>query len=41
MDFSQTVVRYIKYDSEYKQERRNKTRTYLNIVKIAIPTIRS
>jgi hypothetical protein len=28
-----------KYDSKYKQERRNKTKAYLNIVKVAIPNI--
>jgi hypothetical protein len=28
-----------RYDSGYKQEQRNKTRTYLNIVKVAILNI--
>jgi hypothetical protein len=39
MDFCQTVVFFKEYDSDYKQARRNKTRTYLNKVKVAIPNI--
>jgi hypothetical protein len=38
-DFCQIVVLFEKYDSEYKQEQRNKTRTYLNIVKGVILNI--
>jgi hypothetical protein len=37
MDFSQTVFSFKKYDSEYKQERKNETKAHLNIVRVTIP----